>query len=452
MAAIAELKAFLKMDTQQFEAGMGKASKTTSKFQQTMKAAGGAIAAAFSMVAITRFTRAIVKAGSDLEDFETQFVNLGFSAEQAASRVKLLSEFSTKTPFQIADLVEASQLLHTFSGGLLGGVDSLKMFGDTAASVGQKDIKLVAQWVGRLFGALKNGLPFLDSANALSRLKVISSDTVKELIDMDKAGGSAADMWGTFTDALQKYEGGMERSSKTASGMVSTMKDVWIQAFGEMGLSVSDTTKGIVQSLGWVAKKIAWLVKGLQLVAATAGALSDKSATSGTPKGLSRLVTAWEKAKISVLGDPAKEDETAPVTTDPLSEASRAEERRIAKRLKEEEAAKKLADKLIDIEKRFSDKKIDLKKKTAQRIRDILNDEVGATGQSLAVSARASVGGFTGASRAGVGVADRQIQIQVEMANRQKQIERLNRDMESHLSDIKDDLSDAVAAVGGDKT
>jgi hypothetical protein len=274
MAAIATLKALLQLDDKQYQAGMKKASSSTKNLQGQISSLSRVMAGAFSVTAIVAFGRALVKAGSQLEDFETQFRAFGFSAEEAKKRIEDLNNFAARTPFQLGDIVAASQQLESFSGGLLGNVASLKMFGDAAAAVGQRDLQSVTFWVGRLFGELKNGLPFIRSANALSRLKIINSDTVAELIRMRDANASNIELWEAFTGSIKKFEGGMERLSKTVSGKTSTMKDNWIKAFGAMGQATKSLQMVVIGTLTKSANAIEMFVGGLQLLAAQAGALS----------------------------------------------------------------------------------------------------------------------------------------------------------------------------------
>jgi len=246
-----EVKARASLDSKGFNAGLGRMKGSVGKFGKIVKKIGPLVAAAFSIIAIKRFLSAVKTAGSLFEDLTVQFKVLLGSQEKAAAHMKDLAKFSAKTPFQIADIANASQQLLNFSEGALGGIDSLTLFGDAAAAVGEKDLPQLSFWVGRLYANLSAGRPIIDSVNALARMKIVAPSVMKSMIELSEAGKTGGEVWRVFTDDLKRFEGGMVQLSGTVSGKTSTMKDNWILALAEMGDAMRPMT---MATLEWLTK------------------------------------------------------------------------------------------------------------------------------------------------------------------------------------------------------
>ena len=316
MAAIAQLKALLGLDTKEFRAGMRSAEKDAktggSAISKALVAAGSAIAGAFSIASIKRFAQSVIGAAADFETLNMQFKVLLGSQEEAQKHMEALTALSAKTPFSIESIAEASQQLYNLSGGLLGGVDSLKLFGDAAAATGNTDLGQLSYWVGRLYGSLKAGRPIIDSINALSRLKMITPEVMKEMIALSDAGAESSQIWEVFTANLQRFEGGMDKLSETTKGKLSTMKDNWKIFFSEIGEAIEPWTKKIIDGLTDVADmgtKVTKLLTGeIDLVdlvmqprkptnapaVSTAGEKTDGGESPGT-EGLTGTATQEEE-------------------------------------------------------------------------------------------------------------------------------------------------------------
>jgi hypothetical protein len=246
---MAEVRATTKLDSTGFNAGTAQMKGSIKQLGTSLQALKGVMIGVFGFTAIKGFIKSAIRAQSVIEDLTVQFGVLFKNVDLAVKRMEELKKFSATTPFQLADIADASQTLEVFSEGLLGDVNSLRLFGDAAAATGNKDLKDMSFWVGRLFAALQSGRPFIDSANALSRLKVLGPTTLKTMIDMEAAGASGAQVWDVFTKSLKQFEGGMVELSKTTSGKASTMADNWDLAMAKIGKSFEGFTKDAIQ--GW---------------------------------------------------------------------------------------------------------------------------------------------------------------------------------------------------------
>ena len=182
------------------------------------------------------------------EKFETQFEVLLGSIDAAKERMVDLANFAATTPFQLEGIATASRLLETFSGGALGGIESLKLIGDAAAGT-SNEIEETAFWVGRLFSSLQAGKPFGEAAARLSEMAILSGEARNKMEDLQKAGASQIEIWRVLQEELKKNAGGMAKLSVTGSGLISTLKDNWMFALKEFGDVFQDLSKDKIKGL-----------------------------------------------------------------------------------------------------------------------------------------------------------------------------------------------------------
>lgn len=199
------------------------------QFLGIITSVGAAFAAAFAAQNIVSFfstiTKASIDANKQFEVFASQFETLLGSAGAAQKRIDELAEFSAKTPFELDEIVRADKLLQTFGGNVLATGKNLEMIGDIAAGVNQP-FEDVAMWVGRAYDAMQSGRPWGESAMRLQEMGAMSGKARAELEKMQKEGASGAEMWERFNELVgDKFEGAMEKLSKTLQGIMSNLAD-----------------------------------------------------------------------------------------------------------------------------------------------------------------------------------------------------------------------------------
>lgn len=178
---------------------------------------------ALGAVATGAIVRSFAKAGSEVEDLTVQFKVLLGSTEAAQARMEELAKFAQTTPFQLAEVAQASRLLQVLTGGALATGDSLRMVGDAAAAAGT-NFEELAMWVGRAYSGLQANRPIGEALMRLTELGIVTGETRNEIEKLQQAGqGTKA--WEALQKALLKSQGGMEALSKTVTGLTSTIKD-----------------------------------------------------------------------------------------------------------------------------------------------------------------------------------------------------------------------------------
>lgn len=170
---------------------------------------------------------------SSIETAQIQFEVLLGSAEKAKDRIQELTEYAARTPFELPEVVSASRQLQVMGGTALATGQNLTMVGDMAAAA-QVGFQEIAMWVGRAYSAMQAGRPWGEAAMRLSELGLMSGETRAKLEEMTKAGATSEEVWGAFIQSMGRFEGMMEKQSKTFAGLMSTLADSVNMALGKL--------------------------------------------------------------------------------------------------------------------------------------------------------------------------------------------------------------------------
>lgn len=269
----------LKSTLDQYTATTGKASTQTKKDTSDMEDSWngfGATVIGVIVGIVTAASSAIVSLGkiglqfnTSIESYTTNFETMLGSAEAAAAKVEQLREMAAATPFGLADLADATQTLLAFDIEAENTEKILQMIGDASLGDSQKMQSLTlafsqATSAGKLMGqdwlqminAGFNPLQQIAEATGLSvgQLKEIMGGASEEALEtmrslkgvteygqqiIDQGYISADDLYRALEIATSEggqFFQGMERSSKTLSGLLSTLKD---DADSLLGLATS---------------------------------------------------------------------------------------------------------------------------------------------------------------------------------------------------------------------
>lgn len=249
----------------------------------------GIVTAAAS--AVTSLTKMGLQFNTEIEGYTTNFEVLLGNAELAAEKVDQLKEMAAKTPFGIGDLTQATQTLLGFGIEAEKTDGILTMLGDAALGDKNKLQALALSFAqatsaGRLMGqdlmqminAGFNPLNSLAEQTGLSvgQLKEVMSGTSEEaratMLAMEGVTDygrqiieqgyiSADDLYNALQAATSEgglFFQGMEKSSQTLSGLISTLTDDFNSILGTAANPLfnwlkSDVLPGagnLVQALG----------------------------------------------------------------------------------------------------------------------------------------------------------------------------------------------------------
>lgn len=245
MLNVGAITAVVKADIGNFKSAMQEVKGETSQLPDHAKKANGfgtffkanlaaaGVAAGALTAAIGLLGKSALSLASDTQNMRTNLDILTGSAENGAAMFKYLYDFASKTPFETADMVKAAGTMLSFGISADKTKGALSMLGDVA--LGNKDkfnsLSLVygqIQSTGRLMG--QDLLQLINQG--FNPLTIISQKTGKSVAalkeDMEKGAISADMVTDAFVTATSKgglFYQGMEKGSKTVSGLMSTLTD-----------------------------------------------------------------------------------------------------------------------------------------------------------------------------------------------------------------------------------
>ena len=189
-----------------------------------------------------------VKYNSSIENYIANFEVLLGSADNALAHVEDLKKFAASTPFEMNDLAEASKTLLAFGTDASKTMPVMKQLGDV--SLGNKEkFQSLALVYGQVSSQGKMmGQDLLQMINAgfnplleISKHTGESMESLKDKMSKGQIGIEELDQalqWATEDGG--QFAGGMEKASKTMTGMISTLKDNAMALLGEVCVPISD--------------------------------------------------------------------------------------------------------------------------------------------------------------------------------------------------------------------
>jgi len=220
--------------------------------------------------------KGIVGAAQMIEDATASFTPLMGSVEKATELVQRLNEEAATTPFQFKGIADvASQLLPVMNGSIEDTTEAFRMLGDTAGGNMQKLDSITRGYVK----ALLKGKPDMESLNMIAEAGVpIFTEmadsmgiSVKQLMEMSKQGELTTDhLTGAFKQMTSEggiFYKGMEVSSKTLSGKLSTLRDNLKLAAANVGKALLPVLKKLADRATEIIQKIAaWIKENQDLI------------------------------------------------------------------------------------------------------------------------------------------------------------------------------------------
>lgn len=236
------LKVVLATETEQFEASLKGAEKQLFHFARKAGEAADRVMKAVSLPLAALGGQAI-RTAMEFEKLETSLVALTGSTKAGADEFQRLQTFSARTPFQLKDLLKATQTMMGFSLSSEEAFSSLKMIADIAAITGgnMQGISLAfgqTAATGKLMGdnlmqLIDNGVPVIQM---LADSMGVAEGEIKKLASESKISFDA--LVKAFRDATEqggKFYKGAERQSQTLSGAFSTLRDNFDIFLGRAG-------------------------------------------------------------------------------------------------------------------------------------------------------------------------------------------------------------------------
>lgn len=178
-----------------------------------------------------------LKAAGDFEQLRISFTTMLGGGEKGLKKanalMKQLTEFSAKTPFELAEIARSAKSLLAFGFAADKIQPTLRRLGDVSAGLNIPIQELAelygkARVQGRLFAEDINqltgrGIPIITE---LAKVMGISESKVRDMVEAGKVGFPQLEKaFANMTNKGGKFAGLMEAQSKSLFGIISTLKD-----------------------------------------------------------------------------------------------------------------------------------------------------------------------------------------------------------------------------------
>jgi len=240
------------------EKSIGQAGKQSEKTaSQSFSKVGGIIAGAFSIQAISSFTRAVIEVRSEFEKFEAVLTNTLGSSSAAQLALADIKDMAAMTPFSVAELSGAFVKLTNY--GLKPSMEAMRQYGDLASAVGKGFDQLAEAVADATTGEFERLKEFgIKSKKEGDKVTF----TFKEQATQVDFTADAIENYITSLGDLEGVSGSMAAISETLGGKVSNLGD----RFDSLLNTIGDTSAwgAVIDALGETLSGTEALIKGLQ--------------------------------------------------------------------------------------------------------------------------------------------------------------------------------------------
>lgn len=222
------------------------------------------------------------------EAIQEQFTVLMKDSAAAKKRVQELADLAKQSPFSLTQYVQAAKTLYAVGNEALGTNEMIQKVGDSAAAMGV-DMWQASIWVARLYNSLKSGSGVGTTADDMMRAGMLTAENYAKMVTGSRRGMPFEDLWALAMKDLSRFEGGMDRMSKTGTGSFMKLRDNIHMASIDMFGGMADSLKDVLYTMN---EKMASMFK--------TGTFKEWGAKIGdmTRKSLNfigRLIETWKR-------------------------------------------------------------------------------------------------------------------------------------------------------------
>lgn len=193
-------------------------------FSKQMSSIGGAIAGVFAVGQIVSFGKEVFNLTAEFQKFEAVLTNTLGHNGAAKAALSQITEFASKTPFQVNELT--ASFVKLANQGFIPTLKQMQALGDLASAMGKSFDQLTEAIIDAQTGEFERLKEFGIRASKQGDKVTFTFKGVKKQVDF------TADSIREYVLSLGEVEGvtgGMEAQSKTLGGTLSNLKDAWDQ-------------------------------------------------------------------------------------------------------------------------------------------------------------------------------------------------------------------------------
>lgn len=229
------------------------------------------LASAFAVGGVIAFGRGMVQAAADAQAYGTSLEVMLKSKTSADAMVAQVKQFAATTPFELPEIQAASKQMLALGFESSTVVPQLKVLGNVASALNQPIGEIAylfgtARSQGRLYTNdlmqfMNRGIPVVSE---LSKVMGVSEAQVRKLTEEGKVGFSELEkVMNNLGGSGGRFDGLMDRQSKTIGGMLSNLSDSWGQFKADIGVSLAPLISGgigmLQDALGGLRSAMDWV-------------------------------------------------------------------------------------------------------------------------------------------------------------------------------------------------
>lgn len=235
-----------------YEATLKRVEKTAERVGQAI-GTGMKIAAAAGAAALSFLGKSVIETSAEFETYQATLETIEGSSDRARKALDWIAEFGKKTPYDVSQVTEAFVKLKAYGIDPIAN-DSLRILGDTASAMGKPlnaAVEMFADATTMEFERLKEfGITAKQAGDSVT---FSWNKNGKELTETVKKNSTEvrAFLLETLGD---RFNGAMDRQSKTFRGMTSNIGDSWTdfqRRIGEAGFfaNINSKLEGLLKTI-----------------------------------------------------------------------------------------------------------------------------------------------------------------------------------------------------------
>lgn len=226
------------------DGSMKNVERTSGSLSNSMSKLKGVLASVFAVAAIWSFTNKVIDARAEYEKFNAVLTNTFQSDKVGAAALNMLTDFATKTPFQLNDLT--GSFVKLVNRGFAPTMAEMTKLGDLASSQGKGFDQLTEAMLDAQTGEFERLKEFGISASKQGdKVKLSFKGVTKEVDNNDASIRNALMSYGE----LNGVAGSMEAISKTLGGQISNLGDQWNSFLVAVGGESGGIFTGVISML-----------------------------------------------------------------------------------------------------------------------------------------------------------------------------------------------------------